>query len=279
MTLRPSYLASGDSGAYRRSRALHRFIVATPVLLLVAVGLVGRLRGRPYSSPVGKPDYDRRVLAYRDRVVAAEALPEGDDPPLDRYADEAGRWMAGFDSGSLTTLTPAVYEDHLRRENARGEVFSAGMAVASGLSLAADQSLDAGRPTQAVPAALLAARLANRLRGFELQACFQCLLLQRRAVGTLARAWPSLSNAGRAALRRPLATLWVDPKEVEGLAAMEEAQFHDYEGRQRLAVGESRWGAFRLGKPAIVAIHRSVRLDDAQIASLLEGDRAPRGRP
>ncbi len=271
MALNLPYLAAENSAAERRSRALHRFIVASPILLLLAVGLVGHRRHAPFSGPAANEDFDRRVLAYRDRVVAAEALPQDEFPPLGPYLTEARRWNAGLDAGDLTPLIPAAYEDHLR-DDVRGEIFRCGIAVASGLTLASERCLKAGQPVEASADALVAARLSNGIRGFELQACLQALLSQRRAIGVVARAWPSLSHSERITMRNSLAALWIDPHEVEGLATREKAQLKDYVRRQRGAIGERDMSVYEFGDQAVVAIRRSVRLSNERIAALLKGD-------
>ena len=268
MALPSPRLAAVNAVAERRSRALHRFIVASPVLLLIAIGLVGHLRHRPYASPAGTAEYDRRVLAYRERVAAAQALPDDDSPPFGPYSVEASRWVAGFRSGALTPLTPATYEDHLQT-GVRGEVFRSGLTLALGLAVAAERRLDTGHPQDAASGALLCAQTAHGLRGFEIQACLQSLLVQRRAMGVLAGAWPSLAPSARRAMRVSIADLRVDPTEVERMWAAEEARNEDYERRQRSFPSDVRQTALALGKQAVAAIRRSARASNGQIDALL----------
>lgn len=272
MALRSTHLAA--NAADRRSRALHRFIVASPILLLVAVGLVGHLRHPPYPSPGGSPDYDRRVLAYRERVLAVAALPQDDAPPLKPYFEEAQRWLAGFDSGTLTTLSPAVYEDHLR-DGPRGEAFRAGMTVASGLAAAAERAVEDKRNDEAATAALAAAQVSNRLRDFELQACLQALLVERRSVGILARIWPSLSSDRREEIRKRLTGLRVDPREVDRLSKIENDQIEDYFRRQRLTPDQRQLSTYQFADQAEAAIRRSIRMGNARIDALLKGNGTP----
>src|SRR5690349_2225028 len=109
------YLAADDYAMDRRSRRLHRFLVSSPVVLLIALSAVGHLRKPAYVGAAGSPEYDRQVLAYRDRVVAVAEIVHHKEAEKQRFLPvEAGKWVAGYRSGTLLPLRPAAYEDHLR---------------------------------------------------------------------------------------------------------------------------------------------------------------------
>ena len=100
MTLDTPFLAA-ESPAARRSRALHRFTVASPLVLLMAVGLVGHVRRAPYAAPAGMAEYDRRVLAYGPRVAAVRSLAAQARLPLAQVRVEAERWVDAYRAGRL----------------------------------------------------------------------------------------------------------------------------------------------------------------------------------
>ena len=233
MPLDSPYLAAANSAAERRSRALHRTIVAAPMLLLIALGLIGHLRPRAYPHPAGMRDYDARVLAYRDRVVAVAGLMEEDrQPTLDALEREARNWTAGYAAGTLVPIEPAAYEDHLR-DGVRGEILRSGLGLASRLLTAAQTAVPQS-PSEVARTSLLAAETVQTMRGAEMQALLQSLMVQRRALALLSKAWPSLPEAERARFRPRLARLAIATDEVDRIAAAEAAREADYARRQSL---------------------------------------------
>ncbi len=268
MALKTEYLASENAAAERRSRALHRFIVGSPIFLLLAVGLVGHVHPKPYAHPASNGKYDRQVLAYRERVATVEAMMAGPDASTDALESEAARWVAGYDSGSLVAVPPAVYEDHMR-DGVRGQIVRAGLALASALNLRAESSLRSGRFEDAGRDALLAAQTAHGLRGFEVQAFLQSLLASRRGLGLLAEAWPHLPPSERTAMRVRLETLSVDGGEIGALVTKDRQQAEDYRLRQRITDPGPTFA--NMARVSVAAATRSARMTDDRIRSLVDG--------
>jgi hypothetical protein len=216
----------------RRARGLHRFLVSSPVVLLIAISAVGHLRKPAHIGAAGTADYDRRVLAYRDRVVEAERITDPDGPSnLAALENEAKKWTEGYRSGQLEPLQPVAYEDHLR-DGVRGEVFTAGLMLSSKLSANAKTAFENGRYVQAASDSLLATETVLGMREFEFEAYLLCIHSARRSLDTLELTWPHLSAAERLALKPRLEALIVDPKEQETLIDMDERHVNDYFERQ-----------------------------------------------
>lgn len=269
MVLEPTYLASENSAIERRSRSLHRFLVGSPVALLVAVGLVAHFPKPPHRQPSGSAGYDRQVLAYVGRVAAAQKLRKAGGSDAEVYG-QSRSWVAGYASGELVAVAPAGYEDHLR-EGVRGEILRAGLSLASEDAVRAGRSLFAGRAKQAAEGAVLAAETARGLRMFEVQAHLQCLVVVRRSLLVVEAAWPSVPAATKAALRPRIEALAFDPAEVEQLYDTERAQFEDYLRRQQItAENEADYGApnWPNGKEAHAA-GRIVQTSNSRIKALL----------
>jgi len=231
MSVKSPYLAAEHSVMDRRSRGLHRFLVSSPVLLLLAVGLIGHLKKAHHVGAAGTAEYDQNVLAYQGRVAAAEALLSRTGPPVDAILEEAGRWDAGFTSGQLKPLEPAAFEDHLN-DGARGQVLRAGLGLSAELGLRAEAALRDGQPGRAAEEAMTSCESAYGLRGFELQAFVQSTMAVRRGVLVLSRAWPSLTSEEREGFRKRLRPLLAPLDEPEKLANTEKAQLKEYVQRQ-----------------------------------------------
>lgn len=232
MGLMTSYLAAEDSTMDRRARGLHRFLVSSPVVLLIAISAVGHLRKPAHIGAAGTADYDRRVLAYRDRVVEVERMTNPEAPPrVTALESEAQKWTAGYRSGTLEPLQPVAYEDHLR-DGVRGEVLTAGLMLSSRLSAGAKTALEKGNYAQAAKDSLLATETVFGMRDFEFEAYLLCIHSARRSLDTLESAWPHLSAPERLALMPRLKELTVDPKEQEELIELDERHISDYFERQ-----------------------------------------------
>ena len=267
------YLAAANSANLRRHRALYRSIVASPFVLMLAVGLVGHIHGKAHFQPAGSRDYDRRVLAYRDRVVAVEAALGSSQTSSSDLEREAQRWISGFASGDLTSLTPAYYEDHLR-DGSRGEVLRAGLALSTALSVRADEALEGGKVVEGARDSLLAAETSHGLRNFEISGFLQCLLTSRRGLSVLASAWPHLPTIERNALRPQLRALTIAPKEIDALQALDRDQRDDYQSRQGSASLQSPGIDLRLQRSMrmleVSTMERSVRVNNARIKGLID---------
>ncbi len=275
MALKSTYLAADHSGMERRSRALHRFLVASPIVLLIAVALVAHLRKPPYPHPAGNAAYDRSVLAYQSRVAEVERLRKMNGAATDATVEaEARAWVVGYRSGELAAVPPAVFEDHLR-EGARGEILRAGVSLSSDLAVRAERALQAGNATQAAAQGLQASEVAFGVRNFELQAYIQSLLIVRRGLGIAARAWPSLSPAERAALRPRAAALQIDEAEVEQMVELERDQLRDYRRRQKIDSSNEALATQGSSEAEAKAAQRSLRISNARVATLLVPDPKP----
>ena len=228
MAVKTPYLAAENSAMDRRSRGLHRFLVSSPVLLLIAVGLVGHIKKPHHEGAAGSADYDRRVLAYQPRVVVAEdvMLPQRHADP-EKIKEEAQNWAAGFAAGKLTALQPAAYEDHLG-SSVRGEVLHAGLGLSSALAIHAEETMRKGRTEDAAEEAILAAETAFGLRGFELESHIQASMTIRRTLVLLTQAWPLLSPTQRDAFRVRLRAMKMGADETLKLANLEKKQRRDY---------------------------------------------------
>ena len=276
MALRTPYLAADNAGMERRARALHRFLVASPIALLIAVGLVAHLRKPPFPHPAGSAAYDRNVLAYRDRVAEVarlRKLPAG----APNAEAEARKWVAGYRSGELVAVPSAFYEDRLR-DGVRGEVVRAGVALSSEVAQRAEQSLRAGDAPRAAELALLASETAFGFRRFEFQAYLQSLLGVRRGLGTVIEAWPALPEEKRAALRPRIAALRIDAAEVDGMAEAARDNLRDYLRRQKVrSLEEMNDPRIAMG-PEVqeeAAAKRSLKISNARVAALA----GPGGKP
>lgn len=272
MALKTTYLADDHSGMERRARALHRFLVASPIALLIAVGLVAHLRKPPYPQPAGNAAYNRQVLAYQNRVARVEELRKMRGAATSALVEaEARVWVAGYRSGELVAVPPAFYEDHMR-DGVRGEIVRAGVALSSDLALRAEQSLHAGKALQATEQALLAGETAHGFRNFELQSYLQSLLVVRRSLGIALRAWPSLPKAERTAIRPRVAALRVDAAEVDRLLETSRKQLGDYRRRQKVD-SQKEMNDRRIDEgPEIqeaAAAKRSVGMSNARVAALI----------
>lgn len=232
MSVKTPYLAAENSALDRRSRGLHRFLVSSPVLLLVAVGLVGHLTKPHHEGAAGTADYDQRVLAYQPRVAAAEALmiPLA-QPDLKKIHEEAKKWTDDFASGKLTALQPAAYEDHLR-DGPRGEILHDGLELATTLAIHSEESWRQGNAAVAADEAMLAAETAFGLRGFELESHIQASMTIRRTLALLGEVWPKLSTTDREAYRARLRTMKMGADEPKKLADLEKLQLKAYVQRQ-----------------------------------------------
>ena len=272
------YLASEYSATLRRYRALHRTIVASPFVLMLAVGLVGHIHGKPHFQPEGTRDYDRRVLAYRNRLISAEAMLSMDRPSRFDVEHEAHQWVLGFASGDLTSLKPAYYEDHLR-DGARGEVLRAGLGLSTELALRAEGAIREGRLVGGARDGLLAAETSHGLRDFEISAFLQCLLTARRGLNVLTSTWPSLALAERNALRPRLRLLLVNPEEIEALRRLESDQRDEYQTRQGSASLSTQGVELSLQKnikrSEASAMARSVRVNNARLRALIDDAPSP----
>ena len=270
MVLNTPYLASEEPAA-RRSRALRRFTVASPLVLLLSVGLVGHVRKAPSPQPAESVDYDRRVLAYGPRVAAVRSLLAQGAPPEADVRREAGRWVAGRRSGALAPLPPAYFEDHLQG-GVRGEVFRSGIALSSILAARAARAREEGQVERASADALLSAQLARGVRDFESQTLLQALLVQRRATTLLIGLWPGRSARRRTADASALRSLLVPRSDVARLRALELRQFEDYQRRQKIApkVADHQ-GRFldSLEERQAHALDRSVSISNASVRQLL----------
>ncbi|RYG26026.1 hypothetical protein EON82_04935 [bacterium] len=232
----------------RRSRRLHRFLVSSPVVLLIAISAVGHLRKPAHVGAAGTPEYDRRVLAYRDRVVAVQSLPRSEKASkLASLTAEADKWVDGYRSGTLLPLQPAAYEDHLR-EGVRGEVLTAGLRLGSQLTYQAGQALEQKSYAKAASTSVLAAETILGLREFELQAYLQCVYSARRSLTGAQGAWPFLSKAERDALRPRIEAMRLTAQEPETLLRLDEHLLNDYINRQGRSNTTSAIDAVALAK-------------------------------
>lgn len=256
----------------RRSRALHRFLAASPIVLLIAVGLVGHYRKPPYPHPAGGADYNRRVLAYAPRVKAVQDIdPSGSPTVTPEEVAEARAWAEGFASGELQPLVRAVYEDHLR-DGARGEALRAGLGLAADLSFDSERAIEAGKPTAAaVDEALLAAEVGHGLRTFEIQAFIRGLLIVRRGLTVVEKAWPALSPTVKARLRPRIEALRVEEGEVDEMATKERVILQDYLERQQLRTLPSGLESGPTG-PEVEAARRGAKASNAKVQALLDDD-------
>lgn len=248
MALKTHYLASEEYAMDRRSRRLHRFLVSSPVALLIAISAVGHLRKPAYHGAAGTVEYDRRVLAYRDRVVAADGLTSrGAHASFAPLRTEAQNWADGFRTGKLAPLQPAAYEDHLR-EGVRGDVLTSGIRLSAQLSAAARRALHQGRFPEAANASLLATETATGMRRFELEAYVLCLHSARRPLDLLGTAWPNLTVQQRLNLKPRLEALKVDLQEPQALVQLDDRLIEDYLSRQGRQSSVPRQNPFALAK-------------------------------
>ena len=182
--------------------------------------------------PSAKKDQDREILAYRDRVIAADRLAaQFPDASLEDLIAEALHWVHGYGSGTLVALPPILYEDHLA-DGVRGEILFSGLGLSSNLITTAECRLKSA-PTALAQTGLLAAETAHGLRGFETQALIRVLAAQRRAVevvATVARAMPAHE---RRKLRKRVLRLVTDESEVERMMREERRRIDEYRRRQR----------------------------------------------
>lgn len=232
MSVKSPYLAAEHSAMDRRSRGLHRFLVSSPILLLLAVGLVGHLKKAHHVGAAGTAEYDQNVLAYQKRVARAEDILGPFDPgTISQVMEEAGNWAKGYADGTLKTLEPAAFEDHLN-DSPRGEALRAGLGLSAELGVNAEEEVAKGQVADAAEKALVSGEAAFGLRNFELQAHIQCTMALRRTLNILTRAWPQLPAATRAAYQVRLRPLIVPEGEPAKMAALEKQQLKDYIKRQ-----------------------------------------------
>lgn len=266
------FLAAENSATLRRYRALYRSIVASPFVLILAIGLVGHIHGKPHFQPTGTRGYDHRVLAYRDRVVAVGAILASPEPSRSDLEREAHRWVAGLVSGELSDLRPAFYEDHLR-DGPRGEVLRAGIELSTTLALRAEEAVHRGDSYRGAYDGALAAETSHGLRNFEVAAFLQCLLTSRRGIGVVASAWSRLSPEQKDALRPRLRALTVAPGEIEALRNLERRQTEEYQVRQGSppveVEGLDRSLIERNKSAEASSMTRSVRLNNARLQALI----------
>lgn len=249
--------------AERRSRALHRLVVTTPVLLLIVLGLIGHTRRKSSPQPSEKAGHDTQILAYRERVIAVAALSaEGPDTPLKSLEQEACRWVQGYRSGLLVAVPPAFYEDHFR-DGVRGEILLAGLRLSNDLISAAE--IRCPDPVTSARDGLLAAETAHGLRGSEIQALLQALIVQRRGVELLAHGWRALPPGERRLLRKRIAGLHVDPKEIDRMKRDLEKRRDDYQRR----MGSAQMDEDPTTERGYRSAMRSVRSSNVLLAELL----------
>lgn len=270
MALKRSHLAPADP-TERRSRVLNRLIVGAPLGVLLAIGLVGHLPRRSYPRPASTAGYDRRILAYRERVAAVDALKEGANPSVESLVAEASRWTAGYASGALAAIPADVYEDHLR-DSPRGEIVRSGLDLSARLTTNAEAAIARRRFSEGASEALLGAETAFGMRGFDIQGHLASLLAVRRAIGVMSRAWPSIPSAERDAIRERLRTLTTDPDEIDALLEADARNRADYDRRWHSPGGLER---LSVREPSRTAALRSVRLSNARLTDLMKGDATP----
>jgi hypothetical protein len=228
MAVKTPYLAAENSAMDRRSRGLHRFLVSSPVLLLIAVGLVGHLKKPHHEGAAGSADFDRRVLAYRPRVAAVQDLLmslKHSNPS--KIEAEAKNWSDDFAAGKLSALQPAAYEDRLGN-SVRGEVLHAGLGLATSVVIHAEATMRQGHTTAAAEEAMVAAETAFGVRGFELESHIQASMTIRRTLNLLRQAWPQLPEAIRETYRARLKAMKMGEDETEKLANLEKQQLREY---------------------------------------------------
>ncbi len=227
MAVKTPYLAAENSAMDRRSRGLHRFLVSSPVLLLIAVGLVGHLKKPHHIGAAGSAEYEKRVLAYRERVAAAQKLLvtlRHSDP--DGIEAEAKNWSDDFAAGKLTALPPAAYEDHLAN-GVRGEVLQTALGLATSVIIRAEHTVQE-KPAEAAGAAMLAAETAFGVRNFELESHIKASMVARRSLNLMIQAWPTLPEATREAYRVRLRSMVMPEDETQKLADLEKRQLREY---------------------------------------------------
>ena len=179
MMVESPFLAAENSAYERRTRAFYRFVVASPLVLLITLGLVGHLHKPAFTGAKGSAEYDRRVLAFRERVIAATRATSKVTGSEEEAVREAKAWVSEFEAGKIGALPPAAYEDHFR-DSVRNEVVATALLLSSKVVSGAEREMLAGHPASAARRALLGAQAIAPLGESELIASVETVMAERR---------------------------------------------------------------------------------------------------
>lgn len=268
MGLKRNFLADENAAQDRRSRALHRFLVATPLVLLLTVGAVGHVQKPPHADAHSDQAYDQAILAYRDRVTAVNLLARTPARIARRLIGaELLRWREEMRLGHLRPIPPIAYEDHLR-DGLRGEIVHTGLDLVD-MSFAEVQARAATDPKGAVDEAITAAEVAKGLENFELQAKLLAMIPLRRSLATIEGLWPRLDRDDRRTFAGRIADLKSEAGEVDRLAKVEWANVDDYARRQQISPSNRAKLPERPSKYLINAVEHSDQEVNRAIDKLL----------
>lgn len=246
-------LGTAEIPCMKLQRFIHEMMVATPLVVLLALGIQARTSPSDFEPYSYGPELQSRLLAYGDvlRFSEESGLRTGKQNRYDTYRKVAQEWIRRAEAGLLLEL-PAANSLDTVRDGAKAEVRSAVVNISNGLLRESEEL-----PTHDVESRLqgleLSVKVLNLIRYSDHYAMGYAATRNQAWFDTLRPYVPRFNQAQLRRLEAALDEATPAPHRVSLMLARAEKQFIR-DGR--------RWGYGRIGTLVPSAsIHERERFD------------------